>query len=202
MTGQGDSAPGSAGRPEASPTGKAAVLVVDDRRENLVAFEAVLNPLGYDVVLARSGAEALEKAFRRTFAVVVMDVRMPTMGGFQTATILRKRETYRVTPIIFTSAHSVESADLATCYVAGATDFIETPAEGELLKFKVEAFVQLHFKNERLRMRAREVTEYFDSLKLEVDRGRHEAPLLARMSQLEQALRIFETELLSREIGG
>ena len=198
MTAQEGSAPGSAGRADPSPPGKSSILLVDDRNENLVAFESVLSSLGQDIVLAHSGAEALEKAFRKTFAVIVMDVRMPVLGGFQTATILRKREAYRVTPIIFTSAYTVAAADLAGCYVAGATDFIETPADGDLLKFKVNAFVELHFRTERTRKCARDVAADFEAVKLDVARGRYEKPLVERVSRLEQSLLRLETQISGR----
>ena len=184
--------------PEPAEKEKVNILLVDDRNENLVAFETVLSSLGQDIVLAHSGAEALEKAFRKTFAVIVMDVRMPIMGGFQTATILRKREAYRVTPIIFTSAYTVAAADLAGCYVAGATDFIETPADGDLLKFKVNAFVELHFRTERTRKCARDVAADFEAVKLDVARGRYEKPLVERVSRLEQSLLRLETQISGR----
>src|SRR5207247_3058861 len=99
---------------------KAIILIVDDRHENLIAFETLLAPLGHEIVLAHSGEDALKQAIRRSFGVIVMDVRMPGLTGFETASILRKREAYRVTPIIFTSAHDVEVADVLGGYVAGA----------------------------------------------------------------------------------
>jgi len=198
LTSQEGSAPGPAGRAPESPPGQAGILIVDDRQENLIAFEAVLATLGHDIVLAHSGAEALERAFRRTFAVVGMDVRMPGLGGFQTAAILRKREAYRVTPIIFTSAYGVSTADMAGSYVAGATEFIETPADAELLKYKVNAFVQLHFRNERLRKCAQEIASEFESLKLEAARGNPGKALLERMSRVERSLLSLERELSGR----
>lgn len=198
MTTQPESAPSSAGRVDDGPAGKASVLIVDDRDENLFAFETVLAPLGTEIVLARSGAEALEKAYRKSFAVVVMDVRMPALSGFQTAAILRKRELYRVTPIIFTSAYSVSVADLGASYVAGATDFIETPADGELLKFKVDAYVQLHFRNERVRRRAQELAASIGDFKELLERESHHLPLLARMTRVEQSWMKLRGDLAGR----
>jgi|ERR1043166_6907924 CheY-like chemotaxis protein len=200
MTTQDGSAPGSAGRADASPPGQAGILIVDDRQENLTAFEAVISSLGHEIVLAHSGAEALERAFRKTFAVIVMDVRMPILGGFQTAAILRKREAYRVTPIIFTSAYAVSADDIAPSYVAGATDFIETPADSELLKYKVQAFIQLHFRNERIRTRARRFANELEALKLEVARNRQDKPLLDCFRALEETLLRLEVDLSGRGV--
>ena len=178
---------------------KASILIVDDRHENLVAFETLLAPLGHEIVLAHSGEDALKQAIRRSFGVIVMDVRMPGLTGFETASILRKREAYRVTPIIFTSAHDVEVADVLGGYVAGATDFVETPGNSDLLKFKVASFVELHLKFERTRKRAQEVYKAFESLKSELAKTGGRGSLLERQSsEVEQALLRLEGELSNR----
>ena len=200
MTAKENPSPESADRslPGAYPSERAGILIVDDHQENLVAFEALLSPLGHEIVVAHSGSEALERAFRRTFAIILLDVRMPEMNGFETAAILRKRESYRDTPIIFTSAYTVAVSDLLGGYVAGATDFVETPVDAELLKFKVAGFVKLHLKTERVRKSAHEVATAFDSLKIDVGKGIPSTSLLDRMSRLEQSLAKLETDLSSR----
>jgi CheY-like chemotaxis protein len=199
-SGKEGSNPGPAGSaPGNLPQGqKGNILVVDDRAENLTAFESLLAPLGHQIILARSGQEALELAFHRTFAVVVLDVRMPSMNGIETAAILRKRESYRDTPIIFTSAYRIAVDDMIGVYVAGATDFMESPVDEELLKFKVASFVERHFKAERVRARAQEVARAFESLRLEVGREMPANSVQRRLAALEQALIGLDQELLTR----
>jgi CheY-like chemotaxis protein len=189
------SKPESSGLPSDSQLEKSRILVVDDREENLIALDSLLSPLGHEVVLARSGEEALKQAFRRTFAVIVLDVRMPMLNGFETATILRNRETYRDTPIVFTSAHDVEVADLLGSYVAGATDFVEGPGHDDLLKFKVDSFVAMHRKNEAARKSAQEVAAAFEFLKKET---RQSEPVMKGILLLERALLNLEQDLSKR----
>src|SRR5262245_35215796 len=102
---------------------KPRVLVVDDNEANRAAFESVLER-DYTVRLASTGERALQLALTEEFAVILLDVRMPGMDGFETAELLRKRESTRHTPIIFLSAYDQTILQAKRAYVAGATDFI------------------------------------------------------------------------------
>jgi diguanylate cyclase (GGDEF)-like protein len=128
------------------------ILIVDDRPENLLALEAVLSPLGQNVVRARSGREALAAAEREQFAVVLMDVRMPGMDGFETLAALRSREESRHVPVILFSADAA-SHNVARSYLEGAVDFIPKPIDRDLVLSKVSVFVHLR-QNELALQRA------------------------------------------------
>src|SRR5687768_109674 len=111
------------------PRGVATILIVDDRPENLLALEAVLGPLGQPVVQARSGEEALRRALEHDFAVVLMDVQMPDLDGYETAKLLRSRTRTRSTPIIFITAIDREHGNVLKGYEHGAVDYIVKPFE-------------------------------------------------------------------------
>jgi PAS domain S-box-containing protein len=130
---------------------KAPILLVDDQQANLVALEAVLKDLGQDVVWAKSGQEALSLVFDRNFAVILLDVRMPDMDGFETAELIRKRQKSRDTPIIFITAADASSDQIVRGYGVGAVDFITKPIVPEVLTAKVGTFLELYKRTERLR---------------------------------------------------
>ena len=118
------------------------VLLVDDRPENLLALEASLEPLGQRLVLADSGDAALRAVLAEQFAVILMDIRMPGIDGFETMALLKQREKSRDTPIIFLSAFP-EQHHVLNSYTAGAVDYILKPFEPEALRSKVSVFVTL-----------------------------------------------------------
>lgn len=122
----------------------AAVLVVDDRPANLLAFEAVLEPLGQKLVLARSGTQALAAAAREPFAVVLMDLRMGDMDGIETTRRLHDRPETRHTPVILLTAEDRDELDLDTVYGFGVVDFIRKPFSPVVVRAKVSVFVQLY----------------------------------------------------------
>jgi CheY-like chemotaxis protein len=119
------------------------VLLVDDRDDNLVLLGAVLEPLGLDLVLAGSGAEALGALLVDEFAVVVLDVQMPDMDGFETARIIKGRERTRLVPIIFLTAISNEPHHHLAGYQVGAVDYIGKPFDADILRAKVMVFAEL-----------------------------------------------------------
>jgi PleD family two-component response regulator len=119
------------------------VLVVDDNPANRLAFEVVLEP-DYDVRLAGSGRQALEAARRHEFAVIVLDVRMPEMDGFETAWRLRQMESARFTTILFTSAIDKTLPDVLQGLKAGGIDYLFSPVDPDLLKSKVDACCRLY----------------------------------------------------------
>jgi PAS domain S-box-containing protein len=126
------------------------ILLVDDHPSNLLALEAILEPLGQRLVRASSGQEALRHLLREDFAVILLDVQMPGMDGFETARLVRQRQRSRYTPIIFLTAHSREEADLIHGYEHGASDYVVKPFNPDVLRWKVEAFVALYLQQQRL----------------------------------------------------
>ena len=122
--------------------------MVDDTPENLVALEAVLSDLGQNIVKARSGEEALRLLLRQEFAVILLDVNMPGLSGFETAEMIRQRKSTERIPIIFVSAISTSDTHLFKGYSLGAVDYIFTPVIPDVLRSKVNVFVELLKKTE------------------------------------------------------
>src|SRR5206468_8050067 len=120
------------------------ILLVDDRRENLLALEGILKSLDQNLVKANSGAEALKFLLRNDVAVILLDVEMPDMDGFQTATLIRERERTSHTPIIFLTAISKSDIHVSQGYSLGGVDYIFKPFAPDVLKSKVSAFVQMY----------------------------------------------------------
>ena len=138
---------------------KVRVLVVDDQPDNLLSVEAVLERLGEEIVTASSGREALRYMLDDDFAVIVLDVMMPEMDGFETAALIRSRERSRLTPIIFLTALGQSEEHLFRGYGAGAVDFMTKPFVPEVLRSKVAVFVELHRKTLLLQQRNQELQE-------------------------------------------
>ena len=128
---------------------QASVLLVDDQPANLLALEAVLGDLGHPLVKAGSGEEALRLLLDRDFAVVLLDVRMPGMDGFQTARHIRGRERSRHTPIIFLTAVEERRSSLEEAYSLGAVDYLVKPLVPAILRAKVAAFIDLFQRRSR-----------------------------------------------------
>jgi len=124
-------------------TDKANILLVDDRRENLAALEGILKPLGQNLIQATSGNEALKFLLRDDAAVILLDVEMPDMDGFQTATLIRERDKTKRTPIIFLTDTSKSDIHVNQGYLLGGVDYIFKPFVPEVLKSKVAAFVEM-----------------------------------------------------------
>jgi signal transduction histidine kinase/CheY-like chemotaxis protein len=128
------------------------ILVVDDKPENLLAVEATLEPLGQRLVFARSGHEALRAVLHDDFAVILLDVQMPTLDGLETASLIKQRERSRYTPIIFVTANDREMSGVMRAYEQGAVDILFKPFHPEILRSKVSVFVELFAQRERLRV--------------------------------------------------
>ncbi|WP_039931711.1 response regulator [Streptomyces viridochromogenes] len=153
------------------------ILIVDDMEENLIAFEAVLGPLHQNLVRARSGEQALKAMLRQEFAVVLLDVRMPGMDGFETATNIKRLDQTKDVPIILVTG-TEGGADYAyRGYAIGAADFIAKPVDPWVLRTKVNVFLDLYRKNRQLAMRSTEG---------DADRL---AEITERLAQIEQLLR-------------
>ncbi len=159
------------------------ILVVDDLAEKLLVYGSLLEEPGRQVVTAHSGAEALRLVLRNEFAVILLDVNMPGMDGFETARLIRGRRRSATTPIIFVTAHADELYALRG-YAYGAVDFIQAPVVPEVLRAKVRVFVELFRKTEEVQRQAeelralqareheRQLRETNDRLKLAVEAGR------------------------------
>lgn len=130
------------------------VLVVDDRPENLLALEGVLGPLDCHLVKALSGAEALKHLLSQDFAVILLDVQMPEMDGYETASLIKQRELSRHIPIIFVTAINKEPGHVFQGYSSGAVDYILKPFEPDILKSKVAVFLDLWRKTEIVKQQA------------------------------------------------
>jgi len=133
---------------------KVNVLLVDDHPENLLVLEAILDSLGQNLVRATSGAEALRSLLNQDFAVILLDVQMPDLDGFETAELIRQRERSRHTPIIFLTAFSTSDNMVFKGYSLGAVDYLFKPIEPEILKSKVAAFVDLFQKSAEVKRQA------------------------------------------------
>jgi signal transduction histidine kinase/DNA-binding response OmpR family regulator len=133
--------------------GRPRVLLVDDSAANLVALEAVLKPLDLVMVTARSGKEALEKTASGTYAVVLLDVQMPEMDGFEVASHIRATELGREVPIIFLTAIHRDESYARRGYATGAADYVTKPYDADVLRARVKAFTDLFRQREELRRR-------------------------------------------------
>jgi PAS domain S-box-containing protein len=138
---------------------KTKILLVDDRPQNLLALEAILEPLGQELVEATSGEEALKRLLTMDFAVILLDVQMPGMDGFETATVIKEREKSRHIPIIFLTAISKDEQYVFRGYTVGAVDYISKPFDPNVLRSKVAVFVDLFSKNEQLKRQAERLRE-------------------------------------------
>jgi CheY-like chemotaxis protein len=135
------------------------ILLVDDRPENLLALESILGSLGHELVTAASGEQALRAVLREDFAVILLDVRMPGMDGFEVASHVRLRERSRDTPIIFLTAAGDGPHQTLRGYAAGAADYLTKPFDPWVLRAKVGVFAELHRKNRQLKEQAEMLRE-------------------------------------------
>jgi len=133
---------------------KVNVLLVDDHPENILVLKATLAPLNLNLVEANSGKEALKYLLEQDFAVILLDVMMPEMDGFETARLIREREKSRHTPIIFITAMFLGDADAFKGYSVGAVDYIMKPFFPEIIRSKVSVFVELFNKSEEIKKQA------------------------------------------------
>jgi signal transduction histidine kinase len=138
---------------EESALPPAKILAVDDLRANLLAVSAVLEPLGHQVVEVTSGAAALEVAAREEFAVILLDVMMPGMDGFETLARLRKLDLARHTPVLFLTAYDLDPRASERAYALGAVDYVPKPITPQVLRGKISALVSLYRRGKEIRNR-------------------------------------------------
>jgi CheY-like chemotaxis protein len=142
----------------------ARILLVDDRPDNLLALEAILASLGQTLVRASSGEDALKALLADDYAVILLDVQMPGMDGFETAAHIKRRERTRDIPIIFLTAINREPQHAFRGYSTGAVDYLAKPFDPWVLRAKVAVFVDLHRKNRQLRRQAELIAERVSGL--------------------------------------
>ena len=156
---------------------RARVLLVDDDERNLLALQTVLEDLG-EVVLARSGEEALRHLLKGEFAVILLDVYMPGIDGYETAQIIRSREQTKGIPIVFLSAVNKEAEHLLRGYSMGAVDYVFKPVDPVILRSKVAVFVDLFEKTKEVETKARHEQALLDAnLRINAERLRAEQEL-------------------------
>jgi signal transduction histidine kinase len=166
--------------------GKVSILLVDDQPSRLLTYESILNGLGQNLVSARSGLEALDKLMRQEFAVVLLDVSMPDMDGFEAARLIHEHPRFEKTPIIFVTGVHVSELDRLTGYKVGAVDYVSIPVVPEILRSKVAVLVELYLKR-------RELRELNRTLALANER-------LAEANTTLQAEKTRELQMLNRDL--
>jgi CheY-like chemotaxis protein len=181
---------------------KAKILLVDDRPENLLALEAILSALDQTLVRASSGEEALKALLTDDFAVILLDVQMPGMDGFETAAHIKRRERTRDIPIIFLTAINHGPHHTFRGYAAGAVDYISKPFDPWVLRAKVSVFVELYMKNCQLREQASLLRLQLEGTggKSAAGEAKESAGLLAELSARLAAVE-EQAEALSKQLG-
>ena len=172
------------------------LLLVDDRPENLLALEAILEPLGQTLISAYSGEEALKAVLKHDFACILLDVQMPDMNGFDAAQIIKSREKSRYIPIIFLSAISKEDAYVFKGYSMGAVDYVFKPFNPDVLRSKVAVFVDLYLKQQQIKEQAELLAES-ERRELELQ---HRAELLESEARSAAQLTELNTQLKERQM--
>jgi signal transduction histidine kinase/CheY-like chemotaxis protein len=166
------------------------ILLVDDRAENLLALEAMLEPLGQNLVKAQSGEDALKYLLRQDFAVILLDVQMSGMDGFETAELIRGRDRSKHTPIIFLTAIDASDMHVSRGYQVGAVDFLLKPIVPDILISKVAVFVELGQKTDKISRQADELEATIHALEQQIEeRVRTETALRRARDQLELRVR-------------
>ena len=171
---------------------KARILLVDDRAENLIALEAILSSLNQQLVPVRSGEAALKALLSDEFAVILLDVVMPGMDGFETAAHIKRRAKTHDVPIIFLTAAGAEPDHAFRGYAAGAVDYIAKPFDPWVLRAKVAVFVDLYVKNRQLREQAELLRKQAESVAGDASSG-----LFAELSKRLSAVEVTTTSLAS-----
>src|SRR2546425_12020637 len=143
---------------------KVNILMVDDQPAKLLSYEVILSELGENLIKAGSGREALEHLLKTDIAVVLMDVSMPELDGFELADLIRQHPRFQQTAIIFISAVPLTDLDRLKGYQRGAVDYISVPVIPELLRAKVSVFAELHRRAQQLETLNRELRRLSSSL--------------------------------------
>ncbi|AVH58803.1 MULTISPECIES: response regulator [Streptomyces] len=179
---------------------RASILLVDDMEDNLIALEAVLGSLNEPLVRARSGEEAMKALLRQRFAVVLLDIRMPGMDGFETAANIKRLDQTKDVPIIFLTGTDADAGYAFRGYATGAADYLTKPFDPWVLRAKVTVFLDLHRKNQQLeRMLARE-QEQFDELADRLEKIETQMAASSLQDVLELRHQVHQMEELLHEM--
>src|SRR5215831_7532904 len=181
---------------------KANVLLVDDKSENLLALETVLGDLGQNLVRASSAREALRFLLLEDVALILLDVQMPGLSGFELAELIRERERTQHTPIIFISATSVNEQFIFKGYSLGAVDYLTKPFDPEILKSKVRFFSRLYLQQAEIRRQARELGEAntrLDSINTELEERVRQRTLELERANAEREMLLVREKALREE---
>jgi light-regulated signal transduction histidine kinase (bacteriophytochrome) len=145
------------------------ILIVDDRDDNLLSIETILEPAGYKLIKANSGRQALKILLNEhDFAMIMMDVKMPNLNGFETASLIYEREKLKHIPIIFITANNYGDENMYKGYQAGAVDYIYKPINADVLRAKVSVLIDLYKKNIQLIAQEKKLVAINRSLELEI----------------------------------
>ncbi|MBV2364939.1 response regulator [Streptomonospora nanhaiensis] len=178
---------------------KANILLVDDRDENLTALEAILTSLDQNLVRANSGEAALKALLEDEFAVILLDVVMPGMDGFETASHIKQREKTKDVPIIFLTGVGIDRHRVFRGYAARAIDYLTKPFDPWVLRSKVEVFVELHHVKQRLRTQSLMLQR-----DLAAETGESAAPVVAQLSRrvadLNSSLETLRERIVADEL--
>ena len=178
------------------------ILVVDDTPENLTAIEVALDELNYRLVKVQSGKEALRRLLKQDFALILLDVQMPTMSGFETARLIRARDRSKHVPIIFITAYDRDDAEVLEAYRLGAVDFLLKPIQPEILKAKASVFVELQRRTQEVERQAEQIRTHILQEReawLTEQRSRLEAEALKRRLE-EQRVHAAELQRLNHRL--
>jgi signal transduction histidine kinase len=154
---------------------KISILMVDDQPGKLLSYEAMLDQLGENLIKAHSGMEALEQLLKTDIALVLMDVSMPGMDGFETAQMIHDHPRFQNTPIIFISGIHMTDLDRLKGYQHGAVDYVSVPVVPELLRAKVKVFAELHRKTQQLEVLNAQITRLQDEERRRIARELHDS---------------------------
>ena len=186
---------------------KVNILLVDDQPARLLTYQSVLSELGQNLVCARSGVEALDKLMREEFAVVLLDVSMPEMDGFEAAQLIHEHPRFEKTPIIFVTGVHVTDLDRLKGYKVGAVDYVSIPVVPEILRSKVAVLVELYCKRREMRELNRSLAQANERLAeanttLQAEKTRElkdfNATLRRANTELERANRSLQSEVAER----
>ena len=182
-------------------TGKVNILLVDDQPGRLLSYESILADLGQNLVRARSGLEALERLMKDEFAVVLLDVSMPGMDGFETASLIHEHPRFEKTPIIFVTGVHISELDRLKGYKLGAVDYVSIPVVPEILRSKVAVLVELHLKRRELQEVNRTLEQANVQLQAEKTRELEEMNLTLKRAnaELEHAIAALQSEVAERK---
>ena len=166
------------------------ILIVDDHAENLLALEAILEPTGHTLVRASSGAEALKAVLREEFALILMDVAMPGLDGYETVELIRGRERSKHMPIIFLTANFKSDAHVFRGYAVGAVDYLFKPFVPDVLLSKVAVFVELYNKRQAIKDAAEALKRAYGEIEQRIE---------SRTEELAEANRSLKEEMAVRQ---